>query len=125
HVLSFVGLWGRGRMAAIFAGLQRFGNSALSSDDHAIAQFYVAVDSALSGDHYMAACTGRACNARLGADDIVFADPDIVTDGNKVVDFAPFVDMRCAEAGAVNGSVGANFDIIADRHCANMGQSFM
>ena len=61
----------------------------------------------------------RSGNAGLGDDDDVSADDAVVSDHDEVVDFGAFTDPCAAEAGAVDGGVGADLHIILQHHGAD------
>ena len=48
----------------------------------------------------------------MGGDDVVLADFDVVGDLDEVVDFGALADEGRFEAGAVDGGVGADFNVV-------------
>ena len=55
----------------------------------------------------------------------MFADDDIVSDLNEVVDFGAFADDGFTEAGAVEGSVGTDLNVVVDDNAADLGDFFV
>ena len=53
-------------------------------------------------------------------DEAVFADHAVVADLHEVVDFGALADDGFAETRAVDGGVGADFDIVVDFHDADL-----
>src|SRR5262249_34541791 len=78
------------------------GNAAGAADDGAV----------LDGDG-----TGAA---RLSADDAGTADLHVVADLDQVIDHRPVADPCVAQRTAVDGGVGAELDIVADHHPAEL-----
>ena len=53
-------------------------------------------------------------DARLRDDEAARPDDDVVADLDQIVDFRALLDPCAAEARAVNGRVGTDFDIVVD-----------
>ena len=83
-----------------------------------VAKSDVPVDAGLRRDDDAAAEFGASRDPALTDQYRGFADNDIVGNMNQIVDLDPFLDPGPAESGAVNGAVGADFDIVVDLHDA-------
>ena len=79
-----------------------------------------ALDARLGGDGDVIAEFGAAGEAALGDDEAVGADDDVVGDLDEVVDFGALTDDGFAEAGAVDGGVCADFDVVVDFNDADL-----
>ena len=74
----------------------------------------------LSGEDDAAAGGGRAGEAGLSTEHGVRADIACVADEDEVVDFCPLADAGFADRGAVNASVGLDFDIVFEHGGAGL-----
>ena len=59
--------------------------------------------------------------AGLSGDDDVLADLDVVADVHEVVNFRAATDAGFVEGSAVDGGVGADFDIVFDHQASDLG----
>ena len=75
----------------------------------------------LSGERDIGSDAGAAGDADLGAEDGMSPDLHVVGNLDEVVDLAPLPYHRATEAGAVDGGVGPDFDIIPDFDNACLG----
>src|SRR3990170_6028443 len=80
------------------------GNAHLSADDHAVAD----------GD--------GAGDAGLGGDDAMAADAHVVGHMDEVVEFGAAPDPSFVQRAAVDGGVGADFNVVLDDHRAALGK---
>src|SRR4029077_1584125 len=94
------------------AGGDVVGNAALGGGDGAVADLAVAGNADLSGEDDVLADVGGTGEAGLGAQQRVLADLRAVAHLDKVVDFGAARDVRLADAGAVDASVGLDFHIV-------------
>src|SRR5258706_10004482 len=61
-----------------------------------------------------------AGDADLGDEQAVFADADVVSDLDEVVDLGPFTDDRFAERGTVDGRAGPDLDVVVEADDADL-----
>ena len=80
----------------------------------------MAIDGNLAGDDDIAACSCRACNARLTHNEIVVTNLDAVGDLYEVVDLGAMFDDGVAKTCSVNGCIGSNFNVIFDDDTAEL-----
>ena len=59
-------------------------------------------------------------NPTQTSDDNTFAEADVVTDVNQIVDPTVRADFGICVGAAINRSVGANFAVVADDHPADL-----
>jgi len=74
----------------------------------------------LSGENHAAAGGGGTGEASLSAEHGVRADIARVADENEVVDFCAVADTRFADGGAVDASVGLDFDVVFENSRAGL-----
>ena len=92
----------------------------LSSDGNSISDFQVASDADLPSEDNVVAQLRAARNARLGNDEAVFPDNDVVPDLHQVVYFGSLADDSRPERAAINGHVRADFDVVAKDDLADL-----
>ena len=105
----------------VFPGWYTLVDSAFRPDDGFVANFNVPNQADLSGQRHVIAEPGASGDADLGNQDGMFSDDHVVGDHDQVVNLRPFLNPGAAKAGAVNGGVRADFDIIVDLHNADLG----
>lgn len=69
-------------------------------------------DAGLTGEDDVVADAGASGDAGLGDDEAVLSDLDVVRNLDEVIDFRSFTDDGSPEAGAVDGGVCADFNIV-------------
>ena len=74
----------------------------------------------LAGHGHVVADGDRAGDADLRHEQAVLADLGAVADGDQVAEFGALADDRLAEGGAVDAAVGADLDVVADLHVADL-----
>ncbi len=90
-----------------------FNHSLLSmAGDHAIADFEMTCNTDLSGEDHVAADFGAAAESDLSAEKRVFADLGGVTYLYEVVDLGAAANACLADGCAIDGRVGADFDVV-------------
>jgi len=85
----------------------------------------MADDTHLAAENTVVADLDTAGDADLGNQKAVRANVGIVADGNQVAHFCTVTDDGIAESAAVDGTVGADFDIVFDENAANLGDFVM
>src|SRR5947207_10361070 len=91
-------------------------DAGLRGCDHAVADFEVAGDADLAGENDAAPDPGAACQADLGAQQRVFANVGGVSNLHQIIDLGATPNSRFADRGAIDGGVGADFDIVFENH---------
>ena len=87
----------------------------------AVADGDVAGKDAGTADDAVFAEGDGACDDGGAGDDGVVADDDVVADLDLVVEFDAVADDGVAHGAAVDGGAGADFDVIANAHAAQLG----
>ena len=103
------------------AGFEAGVDAGLAIDFAAAPDVDVAGDSGLAADDDVIFDGGAASEADLAADEAVFADDDVVAYVDEIIEFGAFADDGFAEAGAVEGGVGTDFDVVVDDDTADLG----
>ncbi len=80
----------------------------------------MAYDANLAPHHHAPASLGAACDPCLGGEDVVFAQFDVMGDLDEVVDFGAAGYPGRFESGSVEGSIGADFDVVFEDHIAKL-----
>ena len=96
-------------------------DTGLGTDFDTVGNGDVSDDSDLSAHHHVASDFGRPGDADLGGHDGIFADHDVVGNLDQVVEFGPLTDPRGPHGGTVDGTVGADFDVVFDHNIADLG----
>lgn len=102
------------------AAFKGCGDAGAGGEDRMGADGNVPADADLGGDGDVILDSRTSGNAGLGDDEAVFPDYAIVADLDEVVDFGALSDHCLPEACAVDGGVGADFDIVAYFHDAHL-----
>ena len=102
-----------------------FGEPRHGTNDNFVADFDVSTEADLAGEGHIVAHSCATRDADLRAEDAMPTDGHVVADLNQVVDFGAFLNPSAAEAGAVDGGIGANLDIAVDLNSAGLGDFFM
>ncbi len=95
-------------------------NAGLGTDDHAVADVCVVLDTCLAGHDDVIAGLAASGDADLAAQQVVWADLVIVADHNQVIDLGPFADPRGLEGCTVDRAIRADFDVVVDLEPASM-----
>ena len=90
------------------------GHSGTSGEDGFCAHRDMSADSGLGGNGDVILDATTACQSTLGNDEAMFANNDVVSDLDEVVDFCSFADDGLSEARTINGGVGADLHVVAD-----------
>src|SRR5262245_51059131 len=107
--------------AGVGAGLQdRARDGGATGDVHVVDDGNVALDHRPAADGAVRADLRAAGNAGAAGDRGVRADVAVVTDLDLVVELDALLDHRVVERAAVDGGVGANLDVVADAHAADL-----
>jgi hypothetical protein len=96
------------------------GDAALGYGYGAVADFYVAADTYLSGQDYVVAYVGGAGQAYLGAEQRVVSDGAAVAYVDEVVDFCAASYAGLAYAGSVYAGVGLDLGVALDCDVAGL-----
>src|SRR3954463_2086654 len=89
-------------------------------DIHMVDDLQVAEDHRRAAERAMAADVGAAGDADAAGDRGVRADARVVADLDLVVELDAFLDHGVVESAAVDGGVGADLDVVADAHRADL-----
>lgn len=103
------------------AGRDVLHNRRTSGDLNAVAELDVVPYSNATTEHHMATESRGPADGGVCDDDAVARDLDVVPDLHVVVDFRAAADSSDAAAGAVDGGVCTDFDVILDDHRADLG----
>lgn len=100
-------------------------DSGLSRDRDVIAYLKVARDSNLAGKDHVIAQLRTTGDSGLGHDQAMLAQGHIVGNLDEIIDLGAAPDDRRTKCPAINGDVGADLDIIANKHAADLGNFAM
>ena len=97
----------------------------MRAEDCARFDAHVIGDADLAADDDVVFNDGAARKAGLGGNDHVLADLHIVADMHQIVDFRAAADARLVERAAVDGGVGADFDVVLNDEASNLWELFV
>ena len=96
------------------------GGSTAGGEDGFCADDYVACDARLGCYGDVVFDFAAAGEAGLGDDEAVFTDDYVVGDLAEVIDFCAFSDDGFPEAGAIDGGICADLDVVMDFYDADL-----
>src|SRR3569832_156647 len=96
------------------------GNERHAGDVHVVSDFGMAHDADAAADGAARADAGAAGDARAAGDGGVRPDDHIVGHLYLIIQFDAVLDHGIVERAAVDGGVGADLDVVADTHCAEL-----
>src|SRR3989440_3151188 len=111
----------RGSSEVAAAGVEVGWHAALRGDQRPVAYGPVVLAAPLARQHHAAPEPGAARDADLGHEDRVLPHLDVMSDLDEIVDLGAAADDRVAEGRAVDRAVGADLDVVLDRHAAHLG----
>src|SRR5262249_39443236 len=97
-----------------------FGNPGFGANGDPVTNMNVTHNAYLAGDHHIVASAAGAGNAHLADQQIVSADPAVVSDLHEIIDLRSFADPRGLERAAVDGRAGADLHVVADLDVAEL-----
>ncbi len=97
------------------------GDSGLGAHHDVVSDFHVIHDADLAGQDDIASDLRRTRYAHLGHNDGVFADDDIMSNLDKVVNLHPSSDDRLAQGCPINRRIGTDFNIVFDFNASHLG----
>ncbi len=106
--------WGRRRAEHMLIGRHVLGHTRLRADHRAVADMNVIHNANLTRDNDVIACAARPGDAHLADQQIVFANPTVVSDLHQVIDLRSGPNSCRLKRAAIHGRAGPDFDIIAD-----------
>src|SRR5271166_6257761 len=95
-------------------------NARLRADAGSGANLHVVGHTGLAAHGDEIADLSRAGNANLGGDGAMAANADVVCDLHEVIEARAGADNRVAQRAAVDRRVGADLDVVADHHAAQL-----
>ena len=96
------------------------GNKGLRRNLHIAADSQVIEDAALTAHDHVVPPRRRTPDPTLCDYDTILPDIDIVPDLNKIIDFRAAADACDTAASPVDGTVGADFNIVFDNDRSNL-----
>src|SRR5579875_413823 len=95
-------------------------DSGLGADLGARADIEMTDETALTADHHEVAQPGAAGNSCLRDEHALAPDPDVVPDLHEIINHRARADDGVGAGAAVDGGVGADLDVVADDHPAEL-----
>ena len=74
-----------------------------------------------ASNHAVATDSGAAGDTDAGRHCRVITDLHVMCDLNLIIELDPVADQGIGQGAAVDGGIGADFDIITNTHSANLG----
>src|SRR6202165_5350403 len=107
--------------AGIYARARdRVGDRRTAGDDHVVGDGEVAGEAAVAADHAALADRGAAGHADAGGAGTMSADAHVVSDLDEVVELHTLLDHGVVDGAAIDGGVGADFNIRSNAHPAQL-----
>ena len=85
-----------------------------------MADFQMASQAHLASQDHVIAKLGTTRDAGLGNDQAVLAQSHVVGDLNQIIYFCSFADNGRSKRAAIDGDIGADFNIVTDDDVANL-----
>ena len=101
------------------------GHAALRRDARAGADFQMAGHSGLTAKHNHVAKPGASGNTNLRNDEASLPDMHVMSDLDQIINLGSGTDISIRPAAPVDGTVGADLDIVLDDHPAQLRNLFM
>src|SRR5471030_537245 len=110
-----------GRMAAIGSGFpNRLRDHGTPMDDDVIGDVEMSHDTDATADHAVFSYARAAGDTDAAGDGSVRADAHVVRDLDQIVQLDPILHHGVTQRAAVDASIGADFDVVADHHPAEL-----